>query len=494
MKRRTFLTALAAPAIVTAESERPVATAIQSGDIGATSALVWSRADRASRMLIDIARDERFTKDVRRIVGPHALDVTDFTARHVVDGLAPGTQYFYRVEFEELRMSRAKGAPLEGRFRTAPATRRDVRFFFSGDTAGQGWGINPEWGGMRIYETMRAAAPDFFVHSGDVIYADNPILPEVKLPDGTIWRNVTTPEKSHIAGTLADYRGNYKYNLLDDKYRRFAAEVPQLWQWDDHEVQNNWSPAKDIFRIAAFGSRAFLEYAPMRYSADEIERVYRRIAYGPLLDVFLLDMRSYRGPNSANMQKVESAETAFLGRAQRDWLKRELKNSRALWKVIAADMPIGLVVPDGKDMYEAIANANNGPAQGRELEIADLLGFLKANRIRNIVWITADVHYTAAHRYDPKRARFTNFDPFWEFVSGPLHAGTFGPNPTDDTFGIEVVYQKHPPAGQANLPPSAGMQFYGDIRIEGRSGAMTVVLRDLAGTSLHTEQLTPFAA
>jgi alkaline phosphatase D len=50
------------------------------------------------------------------------------------------------------------------------------------------------------------------------------------------------------------------------------------------------------------------------------------------------------------------------------------------------------------------------------------------------VWITADMHYTAAHYYDPNRAVFQDFDPFWEFVSGPLHAGTWGPGNLDNTL------------------------------------------------------------
>ena len=78
-------------------------------------------------------------------------------------------------------------------------------------------------------------------------------------------------------------------------------------------------------------------------------------------------------------------------------------------------------------MFEAFANGDDGPPLGRELEIADLLRFIRDRRIRNVVWITGDVHYCAAHHYHPARAKFTEFDPFWEFVAGPLHAGTFGP-------------------------------------------------------------------
>jgi alkaline phosphatase D len=234
----------------------------------------------------------------------------------------------------------------------------------------------------------------------------------------------------------------------------------------------------------------------MRWHAqEEEERVYRRIGWGPLLDVFVVDMRSYRGRNTHNRQAQADADTAFLGSRQLEWLRTALKTSRATWKVIAADMPIGLNVPDGKDAegrprWEAIANGD-GPVLGREAEIAQLLSFIKRERIRNTVWLTADVHYTAAHHYHPNRAQFQDFDPFWEFVSGPLHAGSFGPNELDDTFGPKLEFVKAPPPGQVNLPPSAGLQFFGEVQIDGRSGALTVHLRDLNGASLWSRTLAP---
>src|SRR5262249_55808269 len=81
--------------------------------------------------------------------------------------------------------------------------------------------------------------------------------------------------------------------------------------------------------------------------------------------------------------------------------------------------------------------------------------------IRNVVWVTADVHYAAAIHYEPGRARFTNFTPFWEFVAGPIHAGTFGPNEVDRTFGPEVKYQSVPDGMKQNRPPPAGRQYFG---------------------------------
>jgi alkaline phosphatase D len=90
-----------------------------------------------------------------------------------------------------------------------------------------------------------------------------------------------------------------------------------------------------------------------------------------------------------------------------------------------------------------------------------------------------------------RRAQFQDFEPFWEFVSGPLHAGTFGPNALDNTFGPELKFVKAPAAGQVNLPPSAGMQFFGEVQIEGGSGALTVQLRDITGNSLWQTTLQP---
>jgi alkaline phosphatase D len=100
-------------------------------------------------------------------------------------------------------------------------------------------------------------------------------------------------------------------------------------------------------------------------------------------------------------------------------------------------MPLSIIVYDdaaNKKGSEAIAQGD-GPARGRELEIAEILRFIKTAPIQNTVWLTADVHYAAAHYYDPNKAQFQDFEPFWEFVSGPLHAGTFGPNELDNTFG-----------------------------------------------------------
>src|SRR5262249_5651427 len=151
------------------------------------------------------------------------------------------------------------------------------------------------------------------------------------------------------------------------------------------------------------------------------------------------------------------------------WLKRRLLTSRATWKVIASDMPISIVVPDlnpdvPKGTFEAWANGDDGPPLGRELEVASLLSFIKHNDVSNVIWLTADVHYASALHYDPARAKFGDFRPFWEFVAGPLNAGTFGPGQIDRTFGPEVRFQSVPEGMKQNRPPTEGMQYFGSVR------------------------------
>ena len=129
--------------------------------------------------------------------------------------------------------------------------------------------------------------PDFFIHCGDNIYADCPIAAEQKLSDGEVWRNIVTEEKSKPAETLAEYRGNYKYNLLDDNLRAFNAAVPTLALWDNHEVMETWWPdeplphepagEKNTLVFAARARRAFHEYMPMRETMAEPGRVYRKM-------------------------------------------------------------------------------------------------------------------------------------------------------------------------------------------------------------------------
>ncbi|MFI5618876.1 alkaline phosphatase D family protein [Streptomyces sp. NPDC051567] len=497
-----------APAPALALSGRPRARwGVQSGEVTSSSGLVWVRSDRPARMTVETSATESF----RRPHCWHGLLIgreTDLTGTVALRGLPPGEQIHSRVTIADPDDPRRTGEPVHGTFRTAPATRRPgVRFLWSGDIAGQGWGINPDIGGYRAYDEMLRLDPDFFLCSGDTIYADGVIEPSVTLPDGRIWRNVTTEEKSRVAQTLDDFRGNFRYNLLDDNVRRFNAQVPTVVQWDDHEVRNNWYPGqilddpryteKNVDVLARRAMRAFGEYFPVPplspYGGSALPgrgregRLHRVVRHGPLLDVFVLDMRSYRNANSPDRQADDTQ--GILGAEQLSWPKGELSRSRAVWKVITADIPLGLVVPDGSADIEAVAQGDPGAPLGRELQIAELLRFVKHRRITGTLWLTADVHYTSAQHYTPELAAFKDFAPFWEFVSGPLAAGGFPANALDPTFGPEQVFVRAPE--RANVSPMESPQYFGEVDIDGSTGELTVRLRAEGGTILYSKLLQP---
>ncbi|MDI3388053.1 alkaline phosphatase D family protein [Streptomyces sp. B-S-A8] len=488
----------AAPAL--SLSGRPrAAWGVQAGDVSAHSGLVWVRSDRPARMIVETSATESF-RNPRRWHGPLLGPGTDCTGTTRLRGLPAGEQVHYRVRLADPDDPRRTSEAVTGTFRTASARRADgVRFLWSGDIAGQGWGINPERGGYTAFEEMRRLDPDFFLCSGDTVYADGPIQPSVTLPDGRVWRNVTTEEKAKVAESLAEFRGAFRYNLLDTNLRRFNAQVPSIVQWDDHEVHNNWYPGqildderyteKDVDVLAARSLRAFGEYFPVSSlaSGDREGRMYRVVRQGPLLDVFVLDMRTYRNANSPGRQVDDPV--GILGAEQLDWLKRELSRSRAVWKVIASDMPLGLVVPDGKTDFEAVAQGDPGAPLGRELQLAELLRHIKHRRITGTVWLTADVHYTSAQHYAPERAAFKDFAPFWEFVSGPLAAGGFPALKLDGTFGPEQPFVKAPT--RANVSPAEVPPYFGEVEIDGGSGELTVRLRQEGGGVLFTKVLQP---
>lgn len=502
---------------------------IATGDVTSDSAVLWSRSSAAGRMIATLrAVDDAgavlggrgaFERTLR---GPRATQASDFTAKIHAGHLPANTRFALEISFED--DGGAAGETVTGTFRTAPdagSTNGNGRtggdlppssaqsFVWTGDTAGQGWGINEEIGGMRGYRAMHNTRPDFFIHSGDTVYADGPIAETVVEKDGQVWRNLVTEEVSKVAETLTEYRGRHRYNSLDANMRAMFADVPVIANWDDHETTNNWYPGeilddprytvRDVNTLAARGRQAWQENMPMSDSAAlwrpgtfddagqyQPARIYRKIARGPQLDIFCLDMRTFKSPNTLGK---EPYATSILGQEQADWLIREVSKSKATWKVIAADLPLGIIVPDGAVNQESLANRDPGAPLGRELEIAGVLSAFKRNRVKNVVWLTADVHYCAAHHYSPERAAFTDFDPFWEFVAGPIAAGSFGPNAMDGTFGPEVVFSK---AGRfpGESPRDGENQFFGHVQL-GEDDTFTASLRNANGAVVFSKALTP---
>lgn len=299
-----------------------------------------------------------------------------------------------------------------------------------------------------MFDTMSALNPDFALFQGDMIYADGPIPPTKAIPaevGGGVWIN--NPSCDINAVTLDDFRAHWKYNFGDDKMQNFLSQTPIFVQWDDHEVTNNWYPSEvlgpskypagtSVDGLYANSLQAFYEMNPIM----EGQSIYRKQRFGKHVEIFFVDYRSFRDVNPC----AESPEPCdMMGEEQLEWLKQSLAESKATWKIISSHDPLAIVTggPGDRDSF-----SDGSPAiMGREHELKDLFGFIKAKHIKNVISLTSDVHYTAHVNLDPARAEggFTDYNAIDEFVIGPIHAGAFGPNAIDSSFGAMHVYGKY---------------------------------------------------
>jgi alkaline phosphatase D len=491
----------------------------QSGDIGANEAVVWARCNNQidSRLIIDFSTSRDFgdayagqstAKEVRRKEERKVSADTDYTGSVVFRGLKPNQTYYYRA----CCVGRPDVAPASklfgpvGQFTTAPDKHEapPAKFVWVADLGGQGWGRNPDLtitdldgnliqGGYVIFDVISKLAPDFAIFAGDIIYADNPIPSQKTVPaelGGGTWIN--EPAKDFVAITLDEYRANWRYNLGDEKLQHFLLNTPLYIQWDDHEVTNNWYPGEILTdapyngiaaNILAERSRqAFFEYNPI--AGDTIHRKFR---HGKHLELFLLDERSFRDPNPDN---YDPSGIEMLGQQQFEWLKQSLKRSRATWKVISTHDPLSIVTGGVTD--RDAWGQGDARVLGREVQLQELLKFINDAGIKNVVFITADVHFAAAISYDPARAQFGDFDSFWEFVIGPVHAGAFGANELDASFGPRFEYLRAPSTEGftiQNLPPP-NLHSFGTAEITA-NGKLIMRIHDISGAVLFEKTFAP---
>ena len=349
MKFATLFSSLVTLWVATTHAqELPITTTdvfIQSGEATASSVVVMVRCNREqdSQVKLTFAQTSRTAS---------AHSSNDYTAKFILTGLLSNTVYAYFAECTP--NPGGLGGTLQsltGRFRTLPLATDSVplSFVWAADLAGQGWGRNPDLtltltngtvikGGYLVFQMMQSLNPDFAFFQGDMIYADNVILPNKTIPaqvGGGFFNN--NPTKPFVATTLEQFRANWKYNFGDDKMQNFLAQTPVYVQWDDHEVINNWFPSQvylgplipngtAIDSMAENSLQAFYEFNPI----PDGSLIYRTQRFGKHLEVFFVDLRSYRAPNPRNS---DTTLAAMMGPTQLAWLKDRLLRSTATHKV-----------------------------------------------------------------------------------------------------------------------------------------------------------------
>lgn len=434
--------------------ELTVTHGVASGDVSATGASLWARASGRARMHVEVARNQRF-RNARRRVGGIAVAEHDFAVTVRVTGLRPFTLYHYRIHFADPRRPSVRSNTVAGRFRTAPAPAqsRAVRFFFGADIGSSGY-CRHERFGYPIFAYMASLRTDFFVALGDMVYADRscPRHGEngwVNLPGDFPAVDDRSVDWNDRARVREIYFKHWRYTRADHQLANFLSRTPMYSIWDDHEVMNDFGASWDRpnaqyssrpgFRnLVDAGRRALFAYGVLNRRRREPNRLYRFYRLGKHLQLFLLDTRSYR---SRNEQRDDpGAGKTLLGRAQLAWLKRSLASSTATWKVVATSVPVS--VPTGNSQFGRDGWADGESGNGFERELLDLLAFLDRRNVKNLVFITGDLHFPQGTRnardYDGDRDSLT----FHELVAGPLNAQARAPYGLDVTTSPTLLYDE----------------------------------------------------
>ncbi|MFF1375419.1 alkaline phosphatase D family protein [Streptomyces sp. NPDC058308] len=429
--RRTVVKAAAAGAALAAPlaslpahaADRPAFHhGVASGDPLPDGVLLWTRVTPTSEaapgsgegpdteVSWEIAEDKGFTRVVGR-GSTTARAESDHTVKADVRGLHQATTYYFRFSVGEVH------SPV-GRTRTTPAhdaSAHGVRF---GVVSCANW----EAGHFSPYRHLAARAElDAVLHLGDYIY-------EYRSGEYPSAENVVRQhEPKHEIRTLADYRTRHGVHKTDPDAQAMHATHPVVAIWDDHEFADNaWSGGAvnhspetegDWARRVAAAKQAYFEWMPVRPSTEGT--VYRRVRYGKLADLHLLDLRSFRSEQAGfGSGEVDDPDRTITGRAQLDWLKAGLAASDAAWKLVGTSVMISPVAFGSlpAHLLEPLAELLGLPKEGLAINAdqwdgytddrKELIAHLRDNKIQNTVFLTGDIHMAWANDVPVKAATY----------------------------------------------------------------------------------------
>jgi alkaline phosphatase D len=454
---------------------------VASGEVTHDRAIVWARCNREGLLNVSIAGGPSVSTPVSKY--------RDFTGKALLERLTPDTTYTYRatcaLDAESIATAAAT-ANMAGRFRTAPApdARMPVRFVWGGDLGGQNVCRDRERG-YPIFNAIIDRTPDFFVALGDMIYGDSYCTNTGR------YGNAQIPGPAQ-ATSLQGYWAHWRYNRSDLSFLRMLAQTPYYAVLDDHEVRDDFGPNDHRTRAApivnrqpllASGLAAFVDYAPMMAPRLTPTQLYRRLRWGGHVELFLLDTRLHRDRNDTEDSGAQPK--TMLGSAQRSWLEAGLVDSTATWKVVVSSVP--MAIPTGS--YHRDGWADFEGTTGFERELTRILRTVQKSGTRNVIWITADVHFAAGYRYRP----FTDAPGFTvhEFISGPLNAQPLSRHDLDDTLRPERLFFQGPPDGVVNsFDEALGWFNFGLVTIDA-DGELQIEIVDGLGDVRQQIALSP---
>ena len=332
-----------------------------------TSAKFWVRTVDEVPVQVLVSTSKKLSNPIKSTLTSTSSKV-DYTGVVEVKGLRPDTQYYYDVMLN----GKSALAPDRPSFRTylpSPSkTRLSVVF---------GGGAKYTPANERMWDTIRSHRPKALLLLGDNVYID---LPQqfCEFHKYTYYRRQSRPE-----------------------YRRLVCSVPVFAIWDDHDcaIGDCWmgpyrdKPAWKMSMLEGFR----MNWNNPGYATEQWPACWFKFSIADV-DFFMLDGRFYRtNPYDKN--------PTMLGPAQKAWLLKQLKKSKATFKVLASPVPWSFNTKgDSLDTWNGFRDERN-----------ELFGFLEKNKIDGVILISAD-----RHRSDARRIDRDNAYPLYEFESSRL--------------------------------------------------------------------------
>ncbi|KAA8884540.1 alkaline phosphatase [Nocardia colli] len=349
----------------------------------------------------EVAEDEGFGS-VAASGNLTATEASDHTVKVDVTGLAPGTVYFYR--FTALGETSAVA-----RTRTAPAISDSPERLRLGIVSCANW----EAGYFGAYRHLAARTDlDAIVHLGDYIYEYG--RGKYGGRNGT----VRPHEPANETVSLADYRIRHAQYKTDPDLLNLHARQPFICTWDDHEsADNSWSGGANNHDPATEGdwqdrraasTQAYLEWMPVRAQGSGADvQIYRRLRFGTLAELSMLDLRSYRDQEAkpgAGWREADNPARTITGKGQMDWLTAGLASAPVRWKLVGNSVMIAPLVfpPLEPATTAAITTALGVPQSGLTVNgdqwdgyTADRQRLFRAiteQQVSDVVFLTGDIH------------------------------------------------------------------------------------------------------
>ena len=398
-------------------------TGVLAGDPRVRAIVLAARVDGlpdGARVGVEVARDPDFSRVVARRLVPVRREWADVARVRIASpAFRSGEPFWYRF------FTRDADSPI-GRFRMRPEpdSSEPVRMaWFSC----QGWPA-----GYYGAHTALAQEPDLdlALSVGDYIYE---LTDDTGPPDRV---DTIGPDRDGFAQTLDEYRAKYRLYQSDPKLQAMHAAHTFLAVWDNHELADD-SPGHlggkpvrvPLATRMAYGKRAFFEALPMAYAHEDKFHLYRSVAFGAHVELFLLDTHSYADAPTGR---------TYLGAGQLAWLLRRLKRSRATWKIVAST-----TVMEGTDITPGVP-INLSQWDGYPDERRAIMEHILREGIGGVVVLSGDLHTFIAGQITTT-GRDDGVPAAVDFTGGAITSqgllDTYPPRPDRETLAAQLEAQ-----------------------------------------------------